>query len=100
MNERTHILPQCICGSGVLLMDTVEKQPKALSVGREYLSFGDALFLHLVREGIPINIASVAIFEGAIAMQEFLPYVEAKLSALPRCMQRVISAPLNLGLPY
>jgi diacylglycerol O-acyltransferase len=81
-------------------MDTVENQPKPLSLQREYLSFGDALFLHLEREGIPINIASVAIFDGLIEMQEFLPYVEAKLSALPRWMQRVISAPLNLGLPY
>ena len=37
---------------------------------REYLSFGDALFLHLERKGIPINIASVAIFEGILSLEE------------------------------
>jgi diacylglycerol O-acyltransferase len=66
---------------------------------REYLSLGDALFLHLEREGIPINIASVAIFEGLINMEELLPYVEAKLSQIPRCMQRVVAPPFNIGLP-
>jgi diacylglycerol O-acyltransferase len=66
---------------------------------REYLSFGDALFLHLEREGIPINIASVAIFEGLISMDDMLPYVEAKLSHVPRCMQRVVAPPFNIGLP-
>jgi diacylglycerol O-acyltransferase len=80
-------------------MDTVEDELKTPSLQREYLSFGDALFLHLEREGIPINIASVAIFDGVIRMDEFLPYVEAKLSSLPRCMQRVIAAPFNIGLP-
>jgi diacylglycerol O-acyltransferase len=66
---------------------------------REYLSFGDALFLHLERAGIPINIASVAIFEGLISMEDMLPYVEAKLSHVPRCMQRVVAPPFNIGLP-
>jgi len=66
---------------------------------REYLSFGDALFLHLEQQGIPINIASVAVFEGSIRMEELLPYVEAKLSHVPRCMQRVIAPPFNIGLP-
>ncbi|ABF39362.1 Diacylglycerol O-acyltransferase [Candidatus Koribacter versatilis Ellin345] len=69
------------------------------STQREYLSFGDALFLHLEREGIPINIASVAIFEGNIRFEELLPYVEAKLSQVPRCMQRVVEPPFNIGLP-
>jgi diacylglycerol O-acyltransferase / wax synthase len=67
---------------------------------REYLSFGDALFLHLERPGIPINIASVAVFDGIIPLDEFLPYVEAKLSQVPRCMQRVVPPPFNIGLPW
>ena len=66
---------------------------------REYLSFGDALFLHLEREGVPINIASVGIFEGILELQELFPYVEAKLSQIPRCMQRVVAPPFNIGLP-
>ena len=67
---------------------------------REYLSFGDALFLHLERPGIPINIASVAIFDGIMTLAELLPYVEAKLSHVPRCMQRVVPPPFNIGLPW
>ena len=66
---------------------------------REYLSFGDALFLHLEREGIPINIACVVVLDGKITGEEFLPFVETKLSHLPRCMQRVVAAPFNVGLP-
>lgn len=66
---------------------------------REYLSFGDALFLHLEREGIPINIACVAILEGVIQLEEFLPFVEAKLSHIPQCAQRVVVPPFNIGLP-
>lgn len=66
---------------------------------REYLSFGDALFLHLEREGVPINIASVAIFDGLISLEELVPYVEAKLGHIPRCVQRVVAPPFNIGLP-
>lgn len=70
-----------------------------ISHQREYLSFGDALFLHLEREGNPINIASVAIFDGTMRLEELFPYVEAKLSHIPRVMQRVVAPPFNLGLP-
>lgn len=69
------------------------------SHAREYLSFGDALFLHLEREGVPINIASVAIFEGLMTLEDLVPYVEAKLAHIPRCMQRVVAPPFNIGLP-
>lgn len=80
-------------------MEKTEDAVHSSSSSREYLSFGDALFLHLEREGIPINIAAVAIVEGTLTMSEFFPYVEAKLSHLPRCMQRVVPSPFNLGLP-
>ena len=30
------------------------------------LSWGDTVFLHLEREGMPLNVASVCIFEGEI----------------------------------
>ena len=66
---------------------------------RDHLSFGDALFLHLERQGIPTNIACVAMLEGNLGMDEFLPSVEAKLSHLPYCAQRVVPAPFNIGLP-
>ena len=33
-----------------------------------HLSWGDALFLYLEREGMPLNIASVSVFEGDIPL--------------------------------
>ncbi len=69
------------------------------SQDRDHLSFGDALFLHLEREGIPINIACVAILEGQISLEEFLPFMESKLSHIAKCAQRVVAPPFNIGLP-
>ncbi len=66
----------------------------------EYLSFGDSLFLYLEREGAPLNIASLAIFEGDISSIELRNLVASKLNQLPRYMQRVVIPPLNVGTPY
>lgn len=65
----------------------------------ELLSFGDALFLYLEREGVPINVASVAIFDGEIALEQLVPYLDAKRERIPRFRQRVVSPPFNVGLP-
>lgn len=63
------------------------------------LSFGDALFLYLEREGAPINIAAVMIFEGKMTLARCKAFVELKLPLIPRWLQRVAMPPLNLGLP-
>jgi diacylglycerol O-acyltransferase len=63
------------------------------------LSWGDTVFLHLEREGMPLNIASVCIFEGEISLSACLQSIESKLPLLPRYLKRVVSAPLGLGLP-
>jgi diacylglycerol O-acyltransferase / wax synthase len=63
------------------------------------LSWGDALFLYLERAGMPLNIASVSIFEGQIALQDCVRFIESKLPLLPRYYQRVVVPPLNIGLP-
>jgi len=63
------------------------------------LSWGDALFLYLEREGMPLNIASVSIFEGQISLDECTRFIESKLPLLPRYYQRVVTPPLNLGFP-
>jgi diacylglycerol O-acyltransferase len=65
----------------------------------EYLSFGDALFLYLERDGTPLNIASVAIFDGNMTLQELTGYIQSKLPLIPRYLQKVVMAPFNLGLP-
>jgi diacylglycerol O-acyltransferase len=63
------------------------------------LSWGDALFLYLEREGMPLNIASVSIFEGKISLPALTQFIEAKLPLLPRYYQRVVAPPLNIGFP-
>jgi diacylglycerol O-acyltransferase len=63
------------------------------------LSWGDTVFLHLEREGMPLNVASVCTFEGEISFNDCVHFVESKLSLLPRYMKHIISAPFGLGLP-
>src|SRR5579885_627959 len=63
------------------------------------LSWGDTVFLHLEREGMPLNVASVCTFEGEISLADCVALMESKLSLLPRYMQRVVSSPFGLGLP-
>jgi diacylglycerol O-acyltransferase len=63
------------------------------------LSWGDTVFLHLEREGMPLNVASVCVFEGAISFAACSQFVESKLPLLPRYLKRVVGAPFNIGLP-
>ncbi len=63
------------------------------------LSWGDTVFLHLEREGMPLNVASVCIFEGEISLADCVRFVEAKLPLLPRYLKRIVRPPFGLGLP-
>jgi diacylglycerol O-acyltransferase / wax synthase len=63
------------------------------------LSWGDALFLYLERAGMPLNIASISIFEGEISLEECIQSIESKLPVFPRYYQRVVVPPLNIGFP-
>jgi len=63
------------------------------------LSWGDTVFLHLEREGMPLNVASVCTFEGEVTLQNCIDFVESKLPLLPRYMQRIMAAPFGMGLP-
>jgi diacylglycerol O-acyltransferase len=63
------------------------------------LSWGDALFLYLERAGMPLNIASVSTFEGAISLEECIRSIRSKLPLLPRYRQRIVTPPLNIGFP-
>lgn len=66
---------------------------------RQSFSFGDALFLYLEREGMPLHVASLCLFEGKIPLRQCLQYVESRLPLIPRYRQRVAIPPCNLGLP-
>jgi diacylglycerol O-acyltransferase len=63
------------------------------------LSWGDTVFLHLEREGMPLNVASVSVIEGEISLEDCIQFIESKLPLIPRYMKRVVSAPLGIGLP-
>jgi len=63
------------------------------------LSWGDTVFLHLEREGMPLNVACVCTFDGEISFKDCVRFVESKLPLLPRYLKRVVSAPLGIGLP-
>jgi len=63
------------------------------------LSTGDALFLYLEREGMPLNVASVSVFEGKISLAACTRFIESKLPLIPRYRQRVVAPPFNIGLP-
>ena len=63
------------------------------------LSSGDALFLYLEREGMPLNVASVSVFEGEISLRACSRFIESKLPLIPRYRQRVVAPPFNIGLP-
>src|SRR5437868_976332 len=63
------------------------------------LSSGDALFLHLEREGMPLNVASVSVFDGLIPLHACRRFIESKVPHIPRYHQRIVSSPFNLGLP-
>lgn len=65
----------------------------------ERLSWGDALFLYLERAGMPLNIASVLIFDGDIPLRACTNAVASKLPLLPRYQQRVVVPPWNVGFP-
>lgn len=63
------------------------------------LSWGDTVFLHLEREGMPLNVASICIFEGQVSFEDCIRSVESKLPLLPRYLKRVVAAPFGLGVP-
>ncbi len=63
------------------------------------LSFGDALFLYLEREGMPLHVGAVCVFEGDIPLDRCLRFVASKLPQIPRYRQRVVTPPFNLGPP-
>ena len=63
------------------------------------LSSGDALFLYLERDGMPLNVASVSVFEGIISLRDCIRFIASKLPLIPRYRQRVVPAPYGIGPP-
>ncbi len=63
------------------------------------LSTQDAAFLYNDTEEAPMNIGSVAVFEGEISRERLVENLGQKMHLGPRYRQRVIPAPLNLHHP-
>lgn len=63
------------------------------------LSWGDTVFLHLEREGMPLNVACVCMIEGEVSFPELLQFVQSKLPLLPRYLKRVVAPAFGIGLP-
>ena len=63
------------------------------------LSWGDTVFLHLEREGMPLNVACVCVFEGKISFRDCVQFVESKLPLIPRYLKRLVPPTFNFGLP-
>ena len=68
-------------------------------VQSDRLSWGDTVFLHLEREGMPLNVACVCVFDGEIPFDDCVQFVESKLPLIPRYLKRLVAPPLNIGLP-
>jgi diacylglycerol O-acyltransferase / wax synthase len=63
------------------------------------LSWGDTVFLNLEREGMPLNVASVSVFDGEIPFMDCVQLIESKLPLIPRYLKRVVPAAFGIGLP-
>jgi WS/DGAT/MGAT family acyltransferase len=63
------------------------------------LSAQDATFYYLETPEAPMNIGSVAVFEGHISFRRFVENIESKMHLIPRYRQRVVEAPFNIGRP-
>ena len=63
------------------------------------LSWGDTVFLNLEREGMPLNVASVSVFDGEIPFKDCVQLIESKLPLIPRYLKRVVPAAFGIGLP-
>jgi diacylglycerol O-acyltransferase len=67
--------------------------------GNRRVSGVDAAFLYLERKQIPLNIASVAIFDGPIPFEEFVAALDSKLHLIPRYRQVISSPAFDLAYP-
>ena len=70
---------------------------KTSSVPSQRLSGADAAFLYLERKEIPLHIACVSVFEGAIPYDEFVANIDSKLHLIPRYRQIAVAPPFNIG---
>jgi WS/DGAT/MGAT family acyltransferase len=69
-------------------------------VSSRRLSTLDASFLYMETPEAPLNIGAVQVFDGPLSREAFVQRLRWCLDGLPRYRQRVVDAPLGLGLPF
>lgn len=60
---------------------------------------GDAVFLYLENDQMPLHIGSVSVLDGEIPFHDYIDFIESKLPLIPRYRQRLITPPFNVGHP-
>lgn len=63
------------------------------------LSWGDAVFLYLEREGMPLHIAGVSVLEGMVSLEDCIRFVGSKIPLIPRYAQRVVPPLFHIDRP-
>ncbi len=77
-----------------------ETQPKGVKKAASlHLSPTDAAFIYLESRNLPLAIANLNIFDGAIPFDRWVAIIQSKLHLFPRLRQIVVTPPMNLGLP-
>jgi len=63
------------------------------------MSAADAASLYIERKEVPLHIASVCIFDGAVPFEEFVASINSKLHLVPRYRQIPVFPPWDFGFP-
>jgi diacylglycerol O-acyltransferase / wax synthase len=74
-------------------MDTRKQIPP------HHLSAADAAFLYLERNGMPLHIASVCIFDGPIPFEKFVAHIKSKLALAPLYRKIAVVPSWSLEFP-
>ncbi|MCH7960078.1 MAG: wax ester/triacylglycerol synthase family O-acyltransferase [Candidatus Hydrogenedentes bacterium] len=59
----------------------------------------DAFFLFGESDEAPMTVGCVAVFDGKIPFRKFVRSIDSRLHLIPRYRQKVVAAPLNIGMP-
>ena len=59
----------------------------------------DAFFLFGESDEAPMTMGCVAVFDGKIPFRKFVRSIDSRLHLIPRYRQKVVAAPLNIGMP-
>ncbi|MBK8024655.1 MAG: DUF1298 domain-containing protein [Chloroflexi bacterium] len=59
----------------------------------------DSAFYYAERPETPMNLGALTIFDGTIAYEDLVRFVESRIPLCPRYAERIVQAPFHLGQP-